>query len=180
MTKKSNHPPADPKPETALSELEAQPEGEATAKIAEHSRRPTGPLGAKGAPGPDAPAQEPSPEPAAEAQKVPAGEPVSPLVAAADAHPIAEGVPDPLAQSKISGAAGAVDRGNLLSALGRLPLVNSLTGLRSNAQSGYWGTVPASELVAALRAVKLEDEDAQRTLDGIIARAEQGEFSGRR
>jgi hypothetical protein len=104
--------------------------------------------GAKAAP---SPAPEPAPEPAKEEPKVPAGEPVSPLVAAADAQPVAEGIPDPLAQSKITGAAGAVDRGNLLSALGRLPLVNALTGIRNNAQSGYYGTVPSSELVSALR-----------------------------
>lgn len=196
-TKKSNHPPAETKPEESSAEAPPEPKGEvkrdaptrteleaptnvAAAQAAQAPPEgPTGPVGALGAKGAPA-APEAAPEPAKGEPLVPAGEPVSPLVAAADALPTAEGHPDPHAQSKITGAAGAVDRGNLVAALARLPLVSQLSGLRANAQAGFYGTVPPAELVSALRAVKLEDEEARTTLDTIIVRAEQGEFSGRR
>lgn len=112
-------------------------------------------------PGPDAPAAA-LPQVEAEAQKK------------AD-----EGKPDPLAQARISAAAGNRGSGDLLAELGALPQVSQLDGIKANAQAGYYRTVPAEQLAADLQALQFEDEGAGKVRDALVERARGGAFSGR-
>ena len=105
------------------------------------------------------------------------GEPASPL-AAVEAEVQAkadEGKPDPFAQSKISGAAGVT--GDLVTALGNLPQIAALDGIKAAAASGYYRTVPKDELLAQLRGLPFEDETGKVQRDWLVQRAESGEFS---
>ena len=94
-----------------------------------------------------------------------------------------EGHPDPLAQIKISGEAGALGgASSLTTELGKLPAIPALDSLKANAASGYYGTVPAKELADALRALPLDaaSEDARAHRDALVKRAEAGAFGGGR
>lgn len=112
--------------------------------------------------GPDAPPAAALPQVEAEAQKK------------AD-----EGKPDPLAQARISAAAGNRGSGDLLSELGALPQVSQLDGIRANAQAGYYRTVPAEQLATDLQGLQFEDEGAAKVRDALVERARGGAFSGR-
>lgn len=85
--------------------------------------------------------------------------------------------PDPAAQAKISTAAGQRGLGDLLSELGALPPLPALEGIRANAQSGYYKTVPAEQLVTDLQGVHFENDEHGKVRDALIERVKGGAFS---
>lgn len=130
-------------------------------------------------PAPDDSKKAPAPAPAPEAPpaEAPAAQPSTPLAAVqAEVQAAADaGKPDPLAQSKISGAAGA--HGDLVTELSKLPPIAALDGLKANAAAGYYRGVPKDELIATLKGLPFEDESARVQRDWLVQRAESGEFS---
>lgn len=90
-----------------------------------------------------------------------------------------EGKPDPMAQAKISAAAGTRGSGDLLAELGALPQVSQLDGIKANAQAGYYRTVPAEQLASDLQALQFEDAAHGQVRDALVERARGGAFSGR-
>jgi outer membrane biosynthesis protein TonB len=124
-----------------------------------------------------APAPAPAPAPEAPPAEAPAAQPSTPLAAVqAEVQAAADaGHPDPLAQIKISGAAGA--HGDLVTELSKLPPIAALDGLKANAAAGYFRGVPKDELIATLKGLPFEDESARVQRDWLVQRAESGEFS---
>jgi hypothetical protein len=89
-----------------------------------------------------------------------------------------DGQSDPAAQAKISAAAGQRGtHGDLVSGLAGLPAIGALDGIRSNAQAGYYKTVPAEQLVTDLEGLTLEDEAHKAARDKLIEQARSGAFS---
>lgn len=96
----------------------------------------------------------------------------------ANLEPSPAGQSDPAAQAKISTTAGQRGtRGDLVGGLAGLPQVAALEGIRSNAQAGYYATVPAAQLVADLEAVTFEDAEHTAARDKLIEQARAGSFS---
>lgn len=124
-----------------------------------------------------APVAPPPPAPEAPPAEAPAAQPSTPLAAVqAEVQAAADaGHPDPLAQMKISGAAGM--HGDLGTELSKLPPIAALDGLKANAAAGYYRGVPKDELVATLKGLPFEDESARVQRDWLVQRAESGEFS---
>jgi hypothetical protein len=99
--------------------------------------------------------------------------------ASADLKPTADGQSDPAAQAKISTQGGLrAGGGDLVAELGALPAIGALDGIRANAQTGYYKTVPAAQLVADLEGLTFETDDQTAVRDALIERAKSGTFSG--
>jgi hypothetical protein len=98
--------------------------------------------------------------------------------ASADLKPTADGQSDPAAQAKISTQGGIRGGGDLSAELGALPPIGALDGIRANAQTGYYKTVPAAQLVADLEGLTFETDDQTAVRDALIERAKGGTFSG--
>lgn len=163
-------PPAKPEesttPDRTLSDDELRAQGKTT----------LGELEAKNAPvPPDKPITIDESQRGAREPEAPPAAPATPLAAAqVDAQQKAdEGAPDPLAQSKISGAAGA--HGDLTAELAKLPFTPALDGIRANA--AYYRGASKEELIAVLKGLPYEDEGARTQRDWLVQRAESGEFS---
>jgi hypothetical protein len=163
-----------PKDSSTLSDDELRSQGKTT--LDELEAKNAGKPAAQPAPAPEAPPVEapPKDEPAQPPEPAAAAAPTPLAHAEADAQKKAdEGQPDPLAQSKITGAAGA--HGDLASELAKLPAIPALDGLKANA--AYYRTVGKDELISALKGLPFVDEGARTQRDWLVQRAESGEFS---
>jgi len=104
-------------------------------------------------------------------------EPATSAAEHAGLEPGPAGQPDPMAQAKISMAGGRSGSGDLVSELGALPSIGALDGIRANAQTGYYKTVPAAQLVADLEALVFDTDEQKAVRDALIERAKSGSFS---